>query len=72
MARAEALEEGWGGPLRVMRERPEFVAEVLRRVEDEGPVGAGDLREGPAAGRLAGGRGTTPRSRWSTCSGPAA
>jgi len=47
MARAEALEEGWGGPLRVMRERPEFVAEVLRRVEAEGPVGAGDLREGP-------------------------
>ena len=47
MARAEALEEGWGGPLRVMRERPEFVAEVLRRVEQEGPVGAGDLREGP-------------------------
>ena len=47
MARAEALEEGWGGPLRVMRDRPAFVAEVLRRVEAEGPVGAGDLREGP-------------------------
>ena len=47
MARAEALEEGWGGPLRVMRERPDYVAEVLRRVEQEGPVGAGDLREGP-------------------------
>jgi len=46
MARAEALEEGWGGPLRVMRERPEFVAEVLRRVEQEGPVTAGALHGG--------------------------
>ena len=47
MARAEALEEGWGGPLRVMRERPEFVASVLRRVQQEGPLGAGALRDGP-------------------------
>ena len=47
MARAEALDEGWGGPLRVMRDRPELVAEVLRRVQDEGPVGAGALRDGP-------------------------
>ena len=47
MARAEALEEGWGGPLRVMQERPDFVASVLRRVEQEGPVGAGALRDGP-------------------------
>lgn len=47
MARAEALEEGWGGPLRVMRERPQFVAQVLERVRQEGPVGAGALREGP-------------------------
>ena len=50
MARAEALEEGWGGPLRVMRERPDYVAQVLRRVEEEGPVGAGDLRDGPRRG----------------------
>ena len=50
MARAEALEEGWGGPLRVMRERPEFVAAVLRRVEQEGPLGAGALRDGPRRG----------------------
>ena len=50
MARAEALEEGWGGPLRVMRERPEFVAAVLARVRDEGPIGAGALREGPRQG----------------------
>ena len=47
MARAEALDEGWGGPLRVMRDRPELVAEVLRRVQDEGPVGAGALSDGP-------------------------
>ena len=47
MARAEGLEEGWGGPLRVMRDRPDFVADVLRRVQDEGPLGAGALRDGP-------------------------
>ena len=47
MARAEALDDGWGGPLQVMRDRPELVAEVLRRVQDEGPVGAGALRDGP-------------------------
>ncbi len=50
MARAEALEEGWGGPLRIMRERPEFVAEVLRRVQDEGPVTAGTLHGGATSG----------------------
>jgi len=46
MERAARLEEGWGGPLRVMRDRPEFVAEVLRRVRERGPVGAGALHEG--------------------------
>jgi uncharacterized protein len=46
MERAARLEEGWGGPLRVMRDRPEFVAEVLRRVREHGPVGAGALHEG--------------------------
>ncbi len=50
MARAEALEEGWGGPLRVMRDAPEFVAQVLERVRQEGPVGAGALRDGPRRG----------------------
>ena len=43
MARAEALAEGWGGTLRVMREHPAFVAQVLQRVADEGPVSAGEL-----------------------------
>jgi uncharacterized protein YcaQ len=47
MARAEALDEGWGGSLRVFRERPEFVADLIRRVEDHGPTGAGVLRDAP-------------------------
>src|SRR3954463_1686008 len=46
MQRARDFEEGWGGMLRAMRERPEFVAEVLRMVQELGPVSAGDLREG--------------------------
>jgi uncharacterized protein YcaQ len=50
MARAEALEEGWGGPLRVFRDRPEFVAQLLARVEEQGPVGAGALRDAPRGG----------------------
>ncbi|MCW2601634.1 MAG: hypothetical protein JWM02_3463 [Frankiales bacterium] len=47
MARAEALEEGWGGPLRVFKERPEFVGSLLTRLQDEGPCGAGALRSAP-------------------------
>ena len=46
MERARNLEEGWGGPLRAMRDKPEFVAEVLRMVRERGPVGAGEIREG--------------------------
>jgi uncharacterized protein YcaQ len=46
MERARNLEEGWGGPLRAMRDRPEFVAEVLRMVRERGPVGAGEIRAG--------------------------
>jgi len=46
MERARNLDEGWGGPLRVMRDRPAFVAEVLRMVRERGPVGAGEIREG--------------------------
>ena len=46
MERARNLEEGWGGVLRAMRDRPEFVAEVLRLVQELGPVSAGDIREG--------------------------
>jgi uncharacterized protein YcaQ len=47
MARAESLEEGWGGPLRVFKERPEFVGSLLHRLHEEGPCGAGALREAP-------------------------
>jgi uncharacterized protein YcaQ len=47
MARAESLEEGWGGPLRVFKERPEFVRSLLQRIEEEGPSGAGALRDAP-------------------------
>jgi uncharacterized protein YcaQ len=45
MARAEAHQEGWGGLIRLNQERPDFVSELLRRVEAEGPVSAGQLRE---------------------------
>ncbi len=47
MARAEAFEEGWGGPLRAVRDQPDLAARVLQRVADEGPVTAGELAEGP-------------------------
>ena len=47
MARAEALEEGWGGPLRLMRDKPEVVARVVRRLEDDGPLSAGEVRDAP-------------------------
>ncbi|MCW2607770.1 MAG: hypothetical protein JWO60_2463 [Frankiales bacterium] len=47
MERARGLEEGWGGVLRVARDQPELVARVLEQVWEQGPVGAGDLREGP-------------------------
>ncbi len=50
MERAGALEAGWGGPLRTMRERPELVAAVLDRVREQGPVSAGALHEGPRRG----------------------
>jgi uncharacterized protein YcaQ len=47
MERAAALEEGWGRTRAVARDQPQLVEEVLRRVQDEGPVGAGQLRDGP-------------------------
>ena len=58
MARAEALAEGWGGPLRVMRDQPEFVAHVLQRVADEGPVSAGELHAAHSE------RGERPAGPW--------
>jgi uncharacterized protein YcaQ len=50
MARAEAHGEGWGRTLRLAKEQPELVAHVLRRVEQDGPIGAGALRDGPRTG----------------------
>ncbi len=50
MAQAAAGEAGWGRTRRIAVERPDLVAHVLARVADEGPVGAGALREGPRRG----------------------
>jgi uncharacterized protein YcaQ len=43
MDRAAGLEEGWGRTAQVARERPDVVAAVLRRIEDDGPATAGEL-----------------------------
>jgi uncharacterized protein len=43
---AEAEQHAWGNMVRLQRERPAFVAEVLERVRAEGPLRAGDLLEG--------------------------
>lgn len=50
MARAAVFQEGWGGPLRVVRDRPEFVERVYQSVAERGPVGAGALRDAPRSG----------------------
>ncbi|MEX2290367.1 MAG: crosslink repair DNA glycosylase YcaQ family protein [Mycobacteriales bacterium] len=46
MERAAAGEEGWGRTVRILRERPDFVAHVLQRIVEEGPATAGELHEG--------------------------
>ena len=50
MERAAALEEGWGRTRQIVRDDPAFVAHVLQRVADEGPVSAGDLHVGARPG----------------------
>jgi uncharacterized protein YcaQ len=40
-----AEEHAWGSMVRIQRERPHYVAEVLDRVRDEGPLKASDLAE---------------------------
>jgi uncharacterized protein len=50
MADARDGTTGWGGVLRVARERPDFVAAVLGHVRERGPLGAGELREAPREG----------------------
>ncbi len=42
---AAAQEHAWGNMVRIQRERPGFVAEVLDRVREEGPLKAGDFTE---------------------------
>lgn len=46
MARAERGEGIYGGLARFGRERPDFVAAVLRQVEERGPLSARELEEG--------------------------
>jgi uncharacterized protein len=43
---AAAEEHAWGNMVRLQREQPGFVAEVLDRVRADGPLKAGDLLEG--------------------------
>ena len=43
MARAAEQFETWGGPARLARERPDYIAAVLAEVAARGPIGAGEL-----------------------------
>jgi uncharacterized protein len=42
---AAAEQHAWGAMVRIQRERPGYVAEILDRVRDQGPLKAGDLLE---------------------------
>jgi uncharacterized protein YcaQ len=42
---AQAAEDAWGGMVRLQRERPGYVAEVLDRIREGGPLKASDLLE---------------------------
>jgi uncharacterized protein YcaQ len=48
MARARDGRDTWGGIARLRRERPDLIAEVRTRLHAEGPLTAGDLRDGPS------------------------
>ena len=50
MARAAALDEGWGRTRQIVRDDPGFVAHVLQRVAEEGPASAGELHVGERPG----------------------
>jgi uncharacterized protein len=50
MQRAAALEEGWGRTQQIVRDDPDFVAHVLQRVTEQGPVSAGELHVGERPG----------------------
>jgi uncharacterized protein YcaQ len=36
----------WGGPSRLARERPDFIAAVMNEIAERGPIGAGELSDG--------------------------
>jgi uncharacterized protein YcaQ len=36
----------WGGPSRLARERPDFIAAVMNEIAERGPIGAGELSGG--------------------------
>ncbi len=46
MERAKSGREMWGGPSRLAKERPGFIAAVLSEIEERGPIGAGELSDG--------------------------
>lgn len=46
MERARNGDSLWGGPSRLAKERPDFIAAVLNEIRERGPIGAGELTEG--------------------------
>ncbi len=49
MHRARDGIDTWGGVARLRKEQPELIDAVRRRLHDEGPLSAADLRNGPAS-----------------------
>ncbi|WP_104526337.1 winged helix-turn-helix domain-containing protein [Blastococcus atacamensis] len=60
---AAVQQEAWGSMTRVQRERPEYVAALLERVRQDGPLRAGELQEE---------RPNRPGSMWNWHAGKAA
>ncbi len=50
MARAERGEGTWGRVAQIARDKPEFVANILREVERRGPLASGDIAEHRSTG----------------------
>ncbi|MCE9522233.1 MAG: winged helix DNA-binding domain-containing protein [Alphaproteobacteria bacterium] len=46
MQRAQDGTGLWGGPSRLAKERPDFVAAILNEIKERGPIGAGELSDG--------------------------
>ena len=69
---AAAEQHAWGNMVRLQRERPGYVGEVLDRVREGGPAQGQPAAGTPARpARARCGTGTPARSRWSGCSSPA-